>query len=85
MKIVKLKEPMTWYEVEKFLFKHKNVELLNDDFYMLKKDNEEETYWLPKIYAEFSSFGFIWDSNKKIKLKQRKDTKHKITVRIKDK
>ena len=81
MKKVKLKEKMTFYEVESFLKTHQQVSLLTLEE-MKKIPEETATYWLPETYSEFSSFGFIWDGDKTAKTKEKKIEKHFVLIKI---
>lgn len=81
IKIYKIQEKFDWYQLEKFLIKHKKLKICDINFF--KKNREEiETFWLPEIYDEYSSFGFIWDGKQRKKIKVTKDSKHKVMVQI---
>lgn len=81
-KIIKLKESLTWYEVENFLTKHKKISLCGIEYFTTNL-TEMETYWIPETYGEYSSFGFIWDGRLRVKVKEKKDSKHKAIVKVK--
>ena len=80
-KIFKIKESLTWFQVETLLKKHKNIKLCNINFF--KNDRvQTETFWLPEIYDEYSSFGFVWDGKERKKIKVIKESKHRVMVEL---
>lgn len=77
----KLKESLNWFQTQTFLNKHKKIKLCDINYF--KNDRiQTETFWLPEIYDEYSSFGFIWDGKERKKIKVTKDSKHKVIVEL---
>lgn len=81
MKIIKIKESFTWWELQNFLLKHKKIKMCDINDFM-EMNLEGETFWISDKYGEFSSFAFIWNSKHKRKEKITKDSKHRVMVKI---
>jgi hypothetical protein len=83
VKIIISKEEKNWYEIEKIKAKHAKIIIPDSRWFKENKTlNDPHIFWCDEIYSEFSSFGFIWNNIKKIKINEKKEVTHSLLMII---